>query len=305
MSRSLSTYLDSSRAYSGRNTFDNIDKERELQARITATGSTAPTMRSLGARTTTYINNVTTIRKAACIQDTNVLVSGKLEAQQNKITELLRITEELRGEVQQCGPTVSSFIPVEEATQHLRLVGGILNFQHKAGQYLFGGMSIKKAPIEDIETFVETSNIGTNNTPNANYTSTAPSAQKTTTAIGIKTSIEISPKDPAFVNLIAGLHSMKNLDDDPSARDLAIGFFDIAFEKFQRIGMSIGVKTSGVAASRRTLNTTSISAQRTIATYETNAVQINAKYQQIEASTTAVAYERGKTSQLPSVQTYL
>lgn len=305
MSRSLSTYFDSSRSYAGQKSFDNIAKERESQARITATGLTTPTVRSLGARAPTYTSNVHTIRKAACIRDTNVPVSGKLEAQCNQITELLRITVDLRSDVQEYGPGVASFIPVEKATQHLRLVAGILNFQHEVDQYLFGGMSIKKAPIQDIYTFEETSNIGKNNTPNANYTSTAPSAQKTTTALGLKTSIEISPKDRAFVNLIAALHAMKNLDNDPSAQDLAIVFFDIAFEKFQQIGMRIGAKTDGVATSRRTLNTTAVAARRTIGTFETDAAQINAKYQQIEAAITSAAYEIGKIAQLPGVHTYL
>jgi hypothetical protein len=183
-----------------------------------------------------YVSLVKKMDEIDAIEVSNSKVESRINLQTGLIQGIQETLQTLRSQVMEYSVATASIDIKMLAKSNLRQVALTLNTTAADG-FEFGGATADIPPIEDIEAFVETSNL-LQGKPTRNYTKLVSSDSRVRVDLQREIDVEFDASHPAFQKFIAALHMMKDLTPE-SSKDATVKMFDEANKAFDALIVDI------------------------------------------------------------------
>ncbi len=136
-------------------------------------------------------------------------------------------------------------------SDYFERIAGILNQQNPSVGYIFGGAMKHLPPIENIDNFVQFSNI-INNQATANYTDVVDQYGSIILNNAVSLDGDINASNICFCEFIASLHLIKDLNTDNYASKQKI------FQRLESSMRALSITTAKISQYQRTIDTENV-----------------------------------------------
>jgi len=251
-----------------------------------------------------YISLIRTSHQIDSLSVSNTMLEKRIEYKTDVISEVVKLASEMKAKVIEFN-SLTEHIDIQSiAKQSLELLAFKLNTYDGRG-YIFGGQNSDSPPIEDIQTFVNQSNLLGDN-PTRNYTKVISSDSKKIIGLNKELDENLDASDSGFQKLIAALHLMKDMKAGSEAdQSKTVKMFEDALKQFHNVELDINYKQKILQDSKKDIQHVRENIVESLTDYVADIPEIISQRTDIDTSIKFAIDTLATTLKLPTLLDYM